>query len=147
MKRTSDTLMNMKRVKIVAIVITLALSILCIMLGVDYFHLCAGINNIPCEDKVRGYTMLLSPAMPVFLLSLFAYFLGNKTYKAWLIFSVMFVLFAIWILLHYDLGRNGGFGVVTSGGSDVLFLWQIYSVVAVPIVLGGYIANFLHRKK
>jgi hypothetical protein len=135
----------MKRVKIWVMLVALATGVISIVLMGDFLHLCPGANNITCWEKTRNYGLLTFPAVPIFLLSLFTYFLSVRLYKIWFIFSVVWAALITWVI---SLGTGGGsLGVVDYGGIGIYLLLALYFIVTIPFVLGSYLVAYLRRKR
>jgi hypothetical protein len=136
----------MKKIKRTTVLITLILSAAYVVLMSDVLHLCPGVNNIVCDNKIAHFANLIFPALPIFLLSLFGYFLSSKLYKTWLIFSMVWAALTVGVIVYDSGSHGGGFGVVTSGGgSDIFILLSFYFAVTVPFVLISYLVTYLRR--
>jgi hypothetical protein len=135
----------MRKLRLKVVLVALILSATSIVLMGNLFHLCPGVNPISCTDKIGGYGALLFPALPIFLLSLFTYFLSARLYKIWFIFSIVWAALITWVI---SLGTGGGsLGVVDYGGIGIYLLLALYFIVTIPFVLGSYLVAYLRRKR
>lgn len=101
--------------------------------GVGTFKLCGGIEYGECMDYLHSFLGFFIPILPVFALSIIAYFLREEVFRAWMKFVYWWIpLTMFMILISPEYGQEL---MPVEKGTVAVFFSGIFIIVSLIIMI------------